>query len=287
MYPSPFAYQAPSRVSEVVRLLSDDEDAKVLAGGQSLIPMMKLRFARPTMLVDLRRIEALHLVNVVNGELHIGAMVTESVLAGGVGPLAKAPILRDTAQVIADPLVRNSATVGGNIAHGDAENDQPATMIALGASFGISGPDGDRQVSAEDFFHGLYETDLHQADVLTTIRIPLPGEGVGSAYMKLRRQVGDFAVVAAAVSLSVSRGYVANARIALTGLGPVPMRATAAEDVLVGSSLTDRSFLTAATACTESVDLRDESSTNYLSSSLTATVCRALRQAASRAESAG
>jgi carbon-monoxide dehydrogenase medium subunit len=284
LYPSPFAYEAPSRVSDVVELLAGDEDAKALAGGQSLLPMMKLRFARPSVLVDLGRIEALRMVSVSDGVLRIGSMVTESVLADGGGPLAALPILQDTARVIADPLVRNSATLGGNLAHGDAENDQPATMIAVDASFGVTGPDGDRQVAAEDFFHGLYDTELGPADVLTDIRIPLPAPGTGSAYLKLRRQVGDFAIVAAAVSLTVERGSIASARIALTGIGPVPVRAVQAEESLVGRSLADATYVTAATTCAETVDLRDEPPAGYLSSAVTAIVYRAVRTAAKRAE---
>jgi carbon-monoxide dehydrogenase medium subunit len=284
LYPSPFAYEAPSRVSDAVELLAGDEDAKALAGGQSLIPMMKLRFARPSILVDLRRIEELHLVAVSDGELRIGAMVTESVLAGGAGPFAAVPILQDTARVIADPLVRNSATLGGNLAHGDAENDQPATMLAVGASFSVVGPAGERNVAAADFFHGLYDTDLGPADILTGIKIPLPRPGTGSAYVKLRRQVGDFAIVAAAVSITAARGSVDTARIALTGLGPVPVRATEAEEALVGKSLRDPTYLATAKTCADTVELRDDSPTGYLSSALTAIVYRALRKAGERAE---
>jgi carbon-monoxide dehydrogenase medium subunit len=211
-------------------------------------------------------------------------MVTESVLARGEGHLARLPILQDTARVIADPLVRNAATVGGNIAHGDAENDQPATMIAVDASFRITGPKGDREVPAGSFFHGLYDTDLGPADVLTAIRIPLPAPGTGSAYAKLRRQVGDFAIVAAAVSLTVSRGSISAARIALTGLGPVPVRARHAEEALTGRRLADAAYNTAARTCAETVQTRDDSPSQYMSAALTATVYRAIRSAAQRAE---
>lgn len=285
MYPSSFGYEAPTSVRDAVELLASDEDAKALAGGQSLIPMLKLRFARPSMLVDLRRIEALHQVAVIDDHAYIGAMVPESVLVQGTDSLRSLPIIRDTAMVIADPLVRNSATLGGNLAHGDAENDHPATMIAIGARFDVVGVHGPREIAAGEFFRGLYETALDHADVLTAVRVPLPGPGSGSAYVKLRRQVGDFAIVAAAVSISADpQGFVESARIVFTGLDVVPVRAQEAESALVGSPLTEEAGATAARLCAETLDLDgSERSADYLSTAVEATALRAVRSAARRA----
>jgi carbon-monoxide dehydrogenase medium subunit len=285
LYPSSFDYHAPTTVSEVVALLGSDEDAKVLAGGQSLIPMMKLRFARPSLLVDLQRIPSLQRVAEFNGHVHIGAMVREHALCDGAGPLRTLPIIRDTAMVIADPLVRNCATVGGNLAHGDAENDQPATMIALDAVFVVHGAEGQRLIAAEAFFHGLFETELGQTDVLTEIRIPQAPAGTGSAYVKLRRQVGDYAIVAAAVNLTVAGGIIVSSRLVLTGLASTPVRASDAEGVLNGRPCIDETLALTSSVCAESIDLRGETgSPAYLERAVQATVHRALRKAAQRAQ---
>lgn len=256
MFPSAFRYVAPRNVDDAVALLQGDEDAKVLAGGQSLIPMMKLRFARPSVLVDIGRVPELAGVRRVDGEAWIGAMVRESELAAG-DVLPGLPILSDTARVIADPLVRSSASLGGNLAHGDPENDQPATMTALDATFVARGPAGERAVRAEDFFHGLYETALEPAEILTHIRVPLPAPGDGSAYVKLRRQVGDFAIVAAAAVIRVVNGEVTACRLAFTGLGATPVRAVQAEQRLIGAAADEAVFEESARQCAETLDIAD------------------------------
>lgn len=284
MFPSAFSYAVPQQVDDAVALLDGDEDAKVLAGGQSLIPMMKLRFARPSLLVDIARIPELSQVRRVDDAMVIGAMVRESDLVAGSGTL-DLPILSDTARVIADPLVRNSATIGGNLAHGDPENDQPATMAVLDASFLVRGPAGERAIRAEEFFRGLYDTALEPAEILTHVRIPLPSPGTGTAYAKLRRQVGDFAIVAAAAALRVVGTDVVSCRLAFTGLGPTPARALETERLLVGAPAEEATFAAAARHCAETVDVVDgtQDSASYMRRAVHAVTRTALLVAAERA----
>jgi carbon-monoxide dehydrogenase medium subunit len=284
VFPSAFKYAAPKCVDEAVALLADDEDAKVLAGGQSLIPMMKLRFARPSLLVDIARIPELSRVRRFDGEVCIGAMVRERDLVAGTD-LYDLPILADTARVIADPLVRNSASIGGNLAHGDPENDQPATMTALDAAFVVRGPSGERVVEAENFFRDLYETALEPADVLTDIRIPIPPPGTGGAYVKLRRQVGDFAIVAVAAVLRVVHTEVVDCRLMFTGLGPTPVRAEQTERLLVGARANETTFVESARHCADTLDIVDgaQGPAGYLRRAVYAVTRTALQVAAKRA----
>ncbi|HKW49309.1 MAG TPA: FAD binding domain-containing protein, partial [Gemmatimonadaceae bacterium] len=194
MIPSSFDYLAPATLGEAVNLLQMHAgEAKILAGGQSLIPMLKLRLAEPAFIVDINRIPDLSYVDERDGALHIGALARESDLEGSPVVRRRYQILEDTTAVIADPLVRNSATVCGNIAHGDPGNDHPATMIALGASFVATGPSGQRRITAGDFFLGLFSTALNEDEILTEILIPRPSERSGGAYLKLERKVGDYA----------------------------------------------------------------------------------------------
>jgi carbon-monoxide dehydrogenase medium subunit len=236
MIPPAFDYHAPTSLSEAVALLTRHRDtAKVLSGGQSLLPMLKLRLAQSEHLVDIGRIPGLEYVEEKGGQLRIGGATREAVLERSEVVRARYPILLDTARVIADPLVRNRATVGGNLAHGDPANDHPATMIALGAQVVAVGPKGERVVSIDDFFQGLYATALEPDEILTEIRIPAPPLRSGGAYAKLERKVGDFATAAAAVQLALSpSGAVEKVRIALTNMGPTPVRAAEAEGRLAG-----------------------------------------------------
>ncbi|HET9599896.1 MAG TPA: xanthine dehydrogenase family protein subunit M, partial [Anaeromyxobacteraceae bacterium] len=221
MIPPAFDYHAPTSLSEAVALLTRYRDtAKVLSGGQSLLPMLKLRLAQSEHLVDIGRIPGLEYVEEKGGQLRIGGATREAVLERSEVVRTRYPILLDTARVIADPLVRNRATVGGNLAHGDPANDHPATMIALGAQVVVVGPKGERVVSIDDFFQGLYATALEPDEILTEIRIPAPPPRSGGAYAKLERKVGDFATAAAAAQLSLSpSGAVEKVRIALTNMG--------------------------------------------------------------------
>ncbi|HSP07355.1 MAG TPA: FAD binding domain-containing protein, partial [Acidobacteriota bacterium] len=199
MIPGPFDYVAPQSLDEAVSLLAKNADAKILSGGQSLIPLMKLRFAAPRLLIDINRIPNLSYIKEEGGFLRIGALVRESELERSEIVQKKYPILSDTCAVIADPLVRNMATICGNVAHGDPANDHPATMLAVGAQFVARGPKGERVIHAASFFTGLFTTDLKPDEILTEIRVPAPEPRSGGAYVKLERKVGDFAIAAVAV----------------------------------------------------------------------------------------
>ena len=244
MIPPPFDYHAPGSLEEALALLGRLDDAKVMSGGQSLLPMLKLRLATPANIVDIGGIPGLDSIGEEGGYLRIGALVTETALEGDATVAARYPILLDTAKVIADPLVRNRATICGNVAHGDPANDHPATMIALRATMVATGPDGERTIGVDDFFHGLFMTALEPGEILTEIRIPSPGEHSGGAYLKLERKVGDYAVAGAAVHLTLDEdGTVTQAGIGLTNLGMAPIRASAAEEVLTGQHFGDHSGL--------------------------------------------
>ena len=241
MIPPPFDYHAPGSLEEALALLGRLDDAKVMSGGQSLLPMLKLRLATPANIVDIGRVPGLDSISEEDGHLRIGALVTETALEEDATVAERYPILLDTAKVIADPLVRNRATICGNVAHGDPANDHPATMIALRATLVATGPDGERTVAVDDFFHGLFMTALEPGEILTEIRIPSPGEQSGGAYLKLERKVGDYAVAGAAVQLTLDDdGRVEQTGIGLTNLGMAPIRASAAEQVLTGSRLVER-----------------------------------------------
>ena len=236
MIPPQFDYHAPGGLDEVLGLLGELDDAKVMSGGQSLLPMLKLRLAGPANIIDIGRIPGLDTIEERDGCLRIGALVTETQLEESAAVAERYPILLDTARVIADPLVRNRATVCGNIAHGDPANDHPATMLALRAQVVATGPNGERTIDIDDFFHGLFMTALGEDEILTELRIPVPPAGSGGAYVKLERKVGDYAVAGAAVQLTLDDdGKVTKAGVGLTNLGFAPIRATAAEETLLGA----------------------------------------------------
>jgi carbon-monoxide dehydrogenase medium subunit len=245
--PSAFEYHAPTSLPDAIALLGQyGEEAKLLAGGHSLLPMMKLRFAAPSHLIDLGRIPDLRGIAEAGGEIHIGAMTTENELVWSKLLADKVPLLVEGARWIADPQVRYRGTVGGDLSHGDPANDHPALMLALDASFVLRGPGGERVVAAGDFFQGLYTTALQPGEVLTRIRVPIPPPGTGWAYEKLKRKIGDFATAAAAVLLGMDGNKVAAASIALTNAGPTPLKATEAERALVGRALDDTALADAA-----------------------------------------
>jgi carbon-monoxide dehydrogenase medium subunit len=236
MIPAPFDYHAPGSLAEAIGLLQQHgDDAKVLSGGQSLLPLLKLRLASTAHLVDIGRIPGLEYIKEEGGYLKIGGRTRESALERSDVIKAKYPILHDTALVIADPLVRNRATVGGNLAHADPANDHPATMLALGAEVVAAGAGGERVIPITQFFTGIFSTALRPGEILVEIRIPAPPPRNGGAYVKLERKVGDFATAAAAAQLTIGAdGKVARAGIALTSAGPTPIKATAAEQFLLG-----------------------------------------------------
>jgi aerobic carbon-monoxide dehydrogenase medium subunit len=263
MIPPDFEYHAPTSAGEAVKLLSSlGSDAKVLAGGHSLLPMMKLRFAQPQHLIDLNRIDALRGVREQGGEIVIGAMTTENELIGSPLLKQKVPLLPEAARQIADPQVRNRGTIGGDIAHGDPANDHPAISIALDATFVIEGAKGRRTVKAEKFFHGTYQTDLADDEILCEIRVPALAPGTGYAYEKLKRKTGDWATAAAAVVLRIKGQKVESVRIALTNVAPTAVRAQAAEQAITGRALTPATVAEVVTqamsVCDPAEDLRGD-----------------------------
>jgi aerobic carbon-monoxide dehydrogenase medium subunit len=235
MIPASFDYHAPTSLSEAIALLQQHGDqAKLLSGGQSLLPLLKLRLGAAGHLIDIGRIPGLEYIKEEGGFLKIGGRTRESALERSEIIKTKYPILHDTAIVIADPLVRNRATVGGNLAHADPANDHPATMLALGAEVTATGPKGARTIPIEQFFTGIFSTALAPDDILTEIRVPIPPPRSGGAYVKLERKVGDFATAAAAAQVTLGPGgEIERAGIALTAAGPTPIKATDAERFLL------------------------------------------------------
>jgi carbon-monoxide dehydrogenase medium subunit len=283
--PPAFAYHAPRTVPEAIQLLSTlGEDAKLLAGGHSLLPMMKLRFAQPGALIDINRIPELRGITEAGGLIRIGAMTTENELIASPLLQQKLPLLPEAALLIADPQVRNRGTIGGDIAHGDPGNDHPAISLALDATFVLQGPKGERQVKAEDFFLGTYMTALAEDEILTAILAAPLAAGTGYAYQKLKRKTGDWATAGAAVVLNMSGGKVTQARIALTNVAPMALRVKGAEAALVGKTLDEAALNAAAaavrTACDPAEDLRGD--VEYKTAMAGEMAKRAIRAAAAR-----
>ena len=240
MIPGAFNYHCPSTVADAVALLSSlGDEARPLAGGHSLIPMMKLRLATPEHLIDLHGIASLKGIRQEADRLVIGAMTTQHELLASPEVSAAFPILKETALLIADPQVRYRGTLGGNVVNGDPGNDMPALMMTLGASYRLEGPDGARDVAASDFYQGAYFTALEPGELLTAITIPFAASGHGYAYEKLKRKVGDYATAAAAVMLTMANGKVESCSIGLTNLSDTPLLAEAAAEAVVGTSLDD------------------------------------------------
>lgn len=287
MIPAAFDYHTPTSVSEAVQLLQQHGyDAKILAGGQSLIPAMRFRLSAPAVLIDIKNIDGLEYVREENGHLAIGAMTRESTLEEAVEGLSGYGLLADAVRVIADPIVRNLATVGGNIAHADPANDHPAVMLAYNATVVAQGPSGQRTIPIDDFFVDLFTSALEAEELLTEIQIPSPAAGSGGAYVKFERKVGDYAVGAVAVQLTMSGGVCTAARVALTNLSSVPMRVMGAEQALVGNAITDevleKAGQASANECDPSADLRG--SVEYKRDMARVLTKRAIRKAVERAE---
>ncbi len=285
MIPPQFEYFAPETLDEAISLLEDyGPEASVLDGGQSLIPMMKLQLAAPGYLVDINRIPGLADIREENGFLYIGSLTREADLDRSELVRDKYPILHDTTAVIADPLVRNLATVGGNLAHGDPANDHPATMLALGAEVVARGPAGERVIPVSDFFEGILTTALNQGEILTEIRVPTLPEASGSAYLKLERKVGDYATAGVAAVVTVDDGVCRQAGIGLTSAGPIPIKARTAESFLVGKRLDEETIREAARLASQeaqpSADLRG--SEEYKRDMVRVLTGRALRLALER-----
>jgi carbon-monoxide dehydrogenase medium subunit len=247
MIPREFEYHAPQTIPDALGLLEEfGDEAKLLAGGHSLLPMMKMRFAQPGHLIDLGRIRELKGIREDAGTLRIGAMTTQNEVIWSTLLQDKCPLLVEGARLIADPQVRYKSTVGGDLSHGDPANDHPALMVALGASFVLKAASGERVVPADGFFVGNFATLLKPGEIMTEIRIPLPAPNTGYCYAKLKRKVGDFATAAAAVTLRMQGDKVGQVAIALTNVGASVLRARAAEDALRGKAINDAAIAEAA-----------------------------------------
>ena len=241
MYPASFDYVAPATLEEALETLGRyEDDAKVLAGGMSLIPLMKLRFAAPRVLVDINRLPGLDTLAEENGGLRIGALVRhkaceKSALLGR----GRWGTLGDAAPLISDPIIRNLGTVCGSLAHADPQGDWGSALLAMDAEVVARGPDGTRTIPLRELFEGPFVTSLAPTEIITEVRVPDPGQAAGGTYLKLERKVGDFATVGVAVHLAMADGKVGRAGIAMTAVGPTNLRASAAEEALAGSELTD------------------------------------------------
>ncbi|HWX72329.1 MAG TPA: xanthine dehydrogenase family protein subunit M [Xanthobacteraceae bacterium] len=286
MIPGSFAYHRPTSVKEAVSLLAQwGDDGRALAGGHSLIPMMKLRLAMPAHLVDLAGISELKGVQADGNDVVIGAMVTQHELVASELLTAKVPLLRETSLQVADPQVRYVGTIGGNVANGDPGNDMPAVMMCLGASYHVTGQGGESRIAARDFYQGAYFTALETGNVLTAVRIPVPPAGHGYAYEKLKRKIGDYATAAAAAVLTMAGGKVATCSIGLTNVAETPLWAEEAAHILVGSTL-DAATVKKAVAAAEAItapatDARGPA--HYRTKMAGVMLTRALARASSRA----
>src|ERR1700682_3786672 len=253
MIPGPFSYHRPATLADAVKLLSTlGDEARPLAGGHSLVPMMKLRLATPEHLVDLHGIDGLKGIRREGNRIVIGAMTTQHDLLASDEIAKTLPILHEAALLIADPQVRYRGTIGGNVANGDPGNDMPALMLTLGASYRLEGPAGGRAIAASEFYQGAYFTALEPGEILTLISIPAPAAGHGYAYEKLKRKVGHYATAAPAVMLTMASGKVAACAIGLTNLHETPLLATEAARCVIGTSL-DAATLKKAAAAAEAI----------------------------------
>ncbi len=249
MIPGAFSYHRPTTVADAIGLLATyGDDARPLAGGHSLIPMMKLRLATPDHLIDLHGIGELRGIRRDGDTVTIGAMTTQHDLLASPEIASALPILHETALVIADPQIRYRGTLGGNVANGDPGNDMPALMMTLGATYHLQGPDGSREVAAVDFYQGAYFTAIEPGEILTAMSIPVPAAGHGYAYEKLKRKVGDYATAAAAVMLTMDGGKVASCSIGLTNLAETALLADDAAQAVIGTALEPAALQKAAAA---------------------------------------
>ena len=286
MIPAEFKYAAPKTVPEAIALLQTNPDAKILSGGQSLIPLMRFRLATPQFLVDINNIVGLGYIREEGGWLRIGATVREDDLDNAPIVRSKYPLLHDTTRVIADPLVRNRATLCGNLAHADPANDHPATMLAYRSEVAATGPNGNRVIPIDEFFQGLFATALAPEEILTEVRIPMPPPHSGGAYLKMERKVGDFAAAGVAVQLNLdAAGKIEQIGIGMTNVGPLPIRATRSEDALRGKQPDDNLIGQAARLaqedCQPTSDLRGPE--EYKRNLVRVLTMRAINQALERA----
>jgi carbon-monoxide dehydrogenase medium subunit len=286
MYPARFEYHAPASVDEALEILDrHGDEAKVLAGGQSLIPLMKLRFASPRALVDINRIQGLDSVAEDDGYLSIGALVRHSDCETSAALQGRYGVLGDAAPQISDPLVRNRGTVVGSLVHADPQGDWGSALLAAGARLEVVSSSGTRTIPLDEFFQGPFTTTLQPNEIATAVQVPNPGAAAGGTYLKLERRVGDFATVGVAVHVSMDNGRVGSAGIALTGVGPKNLRATAAEQALAGAELNDDTIGNAAKLAAEAAQPRSDhrGSADYKRSVVRVFTERGLRKAAATA----
>jgi aerobic carbon-monoxide dehydrogenase medium subunit len=286
MYPARFEYHAPGSVEDALEILERyGDEAKVLAGGQSLIPLMKLRFASPRALVDINRIQGLDTISEDDGFLSIGALVRHADCEASPALQGRYGVLGDAAPQISDPIVRNRGTVVGSLAHADPQGDWGSALMAAGARLEVASSGGTRTIPLDELFQGPFTTSLQPNEIATAVQVPDPGARAGGTYVKLERKVGDFATVGVAVHLSLDNGHVGSAGIALTGVGPKNFRATAAEEALVGAELNDDTITAAAEAAAEAAQPRSDhrGSADYKRSVVRVFTERGLRKAAETA----
>lgn len=287
MIPAAFEYHAPSSIGEATALLARlGEDAKVLSGGQSLIPLMKLRLASPRHVVDINGISGLAYIREAEGFLRIGALTRESELEESDLIRTRYPLLHDTSKIVADPLVRNLATVGGNLAHGDPANDHPATMLALGAEVVAVSPRGERRIPIGSFFTGPFATALKPDEILVEVRVPIPPPRSGGAYIKLERKVGDFATAAVAAQVALGGdGTCDQVGVGLTNVGLTPIKATQAEAALKGKRPDEAAIRRASELAAETSQPADDlrGPVEYKRDLVRVLTARALRRALERA----
>jgi aerobic carbon-monoxide dehydrogenase medium subunit len=255
MFPASFEYAVPASLEDALSLLAEHgDDAKVLAGGQSLIPLMKLRFATPALLVDINRIPGLDHIEEADGHLRVGALARNSQLAASDLLKSRYPVMAAAAPLISDPVVRNLGTLAGSLAHADPAGDWGSAMLALGAEVVLASSSGTRTVPIDEFLQGTFTTALEPQEIVTEVRVPVPAGRSGGTYLKLERKVGDFATVAAAIALELDDGRVRRAGIALTAVAPRNVHATAAEKSLAGAEPTSEAFDEAARLAAEATD---------------------------------
>ncbi len=255
MKPAPFEYIAAGSLEEAIGALAEcDGEAKVIAGGQSLVPLLNMRLARPSLLVDVNRIGGLSGIAEHDGWLEIGALTRQRDVE--LSPLVaeRQPLLRAATRYIAHPQIRNRGTVGGSLAHADPAAEYPAVAVALGAEFDVRGPSGQRTVGADEFFVTYLTTCLEPAEILTRVRFPVLPAGAGWGFVEFARRAGDFALAGAAVTLETDAGHITNPRVTLFGVGPTPLRATAAEEVLAGERPSEQLAEAAAQKAREQVE---------------------------------
>ncbi|MBX6394747.1 MAG: xanthine dehydrogenase family protein subunit M [Alicyclobacillaceae bacterium] len=284
MFPNAFKYEAPESVDEAIRLMTEyGYDSKLLAGGQSLLPMMKLRIAAPAVLIDMNGIDDLKGWRQVDGKLQIGAMTRHAELEHAKELRDRFPLLSRTARWIADPLIRNRGTIGGSLAHADPASDWGTAMIALGAEVEVRGPEGSRLIPIDEFFVDTFATSLEENELVVAVHVPAPTGPVGARYMKLERKAGDFAIAGLAVQVELGNdGLVSKAGIGICACGPIPLRASKAEAALIGQPLTEDTIQAASRLVPEDSEPTDDlrGSADYKRDLLRVFAARALREIA-------